>query len=53
MPAHFRASGLDLAGRIGDGATPVVLVGTLAVSCAVAAASYRFVELPFLRRKER
>ena len=38
MPTHFTAPGLDLAGRIPDGATPVMLVLTLAASCAVAAA---------------
>jgi peptidoglycan/LPS O-acetylase OafA/YrhL len=53
MPTHFEARGLDLAHRIPQGATPVMLVLTLAASCAVAVASYRFVELPFLRRKER
>jgi peptidoglycan/LPS O-acetylase OafA/YrhL len=53
LPPRFQAAGLDLSGRIPNGATPVVLVLTLALSCAVAAASYRFVELPFLRRKER
>ena len=47
------ASGLDLVNRIPQGATPICLVLTLAVSCAIAALSYRFVELPFLRRKER
>jgi peptidoglycan/LPS O-acetylase OafA/YrhL len=53
MPAHFEADGLGLGQEIGDGVTPIALVLTLAVSCAVAAASYRIVELPFLRRKER
>lgn len=52
MPSQFRASGLDLGGRIADGATPVVLIMTLVLSCVVATLSYRFVELPFLRRKE-
>jgi peptidoglycan/LPS O-acetylase OafA/YrhL len=52
VPQHFPASGLDLAGRIPNGATPVVLVLTLVAACALAAVSYRFVELPFLRRKE-
>lgn len=51
-PQHFDARGLDLAGRIPEGATPALLVLTLAASCAVAALSYRWVELPFLRRKE-
>jgi peptidoglycan/LPS O-acetylase OafA/YrhL len=52
MPLHFDAGGLDLVNRIPQGATPICLVLTLAVSWAVAALSYRFVELPFLRRKE-
>ena len=49
---HFDARGLDLVNRIPQGATPICLVLTLAVSWAIAALSYRFVELPFLRRKE-
>lgn len=52
VPQHFTAAGLDLAGKIPGAATPVVFVLTLAASGAVAALSYRFVELPFLRRKE-
>jgi peptidoglycan/LPS O-acetylase OafA/YrhL len=52
-PEHFEADGLRLAERIGDGVTPIALVLTLAASCAVATASYRWIELPFLRRKER
>jgi len=52
-PHDFDAAGLDLVNRIPQGATPIALVLTLAVSCAIAAASYRYVELPFLRRKER
>jgi peptidoglycan/LPS O-acetylase OafA/YrhL len=51
-PHDFAATGLDLADRIPQGATPISLVLTLAAACVVAAASYRFVELPFLRRKE-
>jgi peptidoglycan/LPS O-acetylase OafA/YrhL len=51
-PHDFDAAGLDLVNRIPQGATPIALVLTLAAACAVAAASYRFVELPFLRRKE-
>jgi peptidoglycan/LPS O-acetylase OafA/YrhL len=53
VPQHFAATGLDLAAELPGAATPVVLVLTLAASSAVAAISYRFVELPFLRRKER
>jgi peptidoglycan/LPS O-acetylase OafA/YrhL len=52
MPGHHEAGGLDLGHKIGDGVTPIALALTLIASCAVAAASYRFVELPFLRRKE-
>jgi peptidoglycan/LPS O-acetylase OafA/YrhL len=53
MPGHYDATGIGLGERIGDGVTPIALVLTLAASCAIAATSYRFVELPFLRRKER
>jgi peptidoglycan/LPS O-acetylase OafA/YrhL len=52
-PHDFAAAGLGLGDRIAQGATPILLAATLAASCAVAALSYRFVELPFLRRKER
>ena len=48
-PHDFAASGLDLVNQIPQGATPICLVLTLAVSCAIAWLSYRFVELPFLR----
>jgi peptidoglycan/LPS O-acetylase OafA/YrhL len=51
-PHDYAARGLDLNNKIPNGATPVLLVMTLAASCAIAAFSYRFVELPFLRRKE-
>ncbi len=51
-PGHFSASGLGLVGRVHSLTTPVLLLATLAVSAIVAGASYRFVELPFLRRKE-
>lgn len=50
-PAHFSATGLDLVSRIDFAVTPILFVLTLAVSAAVAAASYHVVELPFLRRK--
>jgi len=50
---HFSAEGLDLVGRIDHLQTPILFALTLAVSTAIAAASYYLVELPFLRRKER
>jgi peptidoglycan/LPS O-acetylase OafA/YrhL len=49
-PAQFRAAGLDLASHLSF--LPLFAL-TLGASCAIAAASYYFVELPFLRRKER
>jgi peptidoglycan/LPS O-acetylase OafA/YrhL len=52
-PAHFSASGLDLAANIDFAKTSILFVLTLAVTAAVAAASYYIVELPFLQRKER
>jgi len=52
-PQQFSASGLDLAAKIPFAVTPVLLVLILALTCAIAAASYYLVELPFLRRKER
>jgi peptidoglycan/LPS O-acetylase OafA/YrhL len=51
-PQHFSASGLGLTTRITHLTTPVLYVLALAVTTTVAALSYRFVELPFLRRKE-
>lgn len=48
---QFSSTGLDLAARIHHAKTPILFVLTLVVSCAIAAVSYRFVELPFLRRK--
>ncbi len=50
---HFSGTGLGLADKIGHATTPILYVLTLAVTCAIAAASYYLVELPFLRRKER
>jgi peptidoglycan/LPS O-acetylase OafA/YrhL len=52
-PFHFEASGLNLVNDIPQGATPICLVLTIAASGAIAWLSYRYVELPFLRRKER
>jgi peptidoglycan/LPS O-acetylase OafA/YrhL len=51
--SHFSASGLGLVAHVHHLTTPVVLVVTLAITLAVATVSYRLVELPFLRRKER
>ena len=43
----------SVSAQVGDGlVTPIALALTLAASCAVATLSYRFIELPFLRRKE-
>jgi peptidoglycan/LPS O-acetylase OafA/YrhL len=53
MPAQFSADGLNLVGRLPFAVTPILFALTLALSCAVAALSYRFVERPFLRRKAR
>ena len=50
VPQHFAAEGLDLAR---DLPAPVLLVLVLAASVAVAAVSYRGVELPFLALKDR
>jgi len=52
-PSHFSAHGLDLGRRTHHLETPILFGVTLAVTCAIAAASYYLVELPFLRRKER
>jgi peptidoglycan/LPS O-acetylase OafA/YrhL len=49
---HFTAGGLDLTASL-PAPTVALLILTLAASCAIAWASYRVVELPFLRRKER
>jgi peptidoglycan/LPS O-acetylase OafA/YrhL len=52
-PGHFSASGLGLVSSVHHLTTLVLFVLTLAGSAAAAAISYRFVELPFLRLKER
>lgn len=52
-PVHFSATGLGLAGKIHHASTPILFVLSMAGTSAVAALSYRFVELPFLRLKER
>jgi peptidoglycan/LPS O-acetylase OafA/YrhL len=53
MPQHFSADGLDLTDKIPFAATPILLVLTVLLSAGVAALSYYYVELPFLRRKDR
>jgi peptidoglycan/LPS O-acetylase OafA/YrhL len=53
VPTQFSAHGLNLVGHVHRARTPIMFVATVAVSCAIAALSYRLVELPFLRRKER
>jgi peptidoglycan/LPS O-acetylase OafA/YrhL len=50
LSTAFGSNGLDLATRLPWTPTLVLLVLTMTVSAAAAAASYRFVELPFLRR---
>ncbi len=52
-PSQFSATGLGLAGSIHHLTTPTLFVLTLLITSAVAALSYYFVELPFLRLKER
>jgi peptidoglycan/LPS O-acetylase OafA/YrhL len=48
----FSASGLNLIGQVHFARSVVIYVVTFAVTAALATASYRLVELPFLRRKE-
>jgi peptidoglycan/LPS O-acetylase OafA/YrhL len=50
---QFSASGLNLVGSVHHARTLILFAATLAASCAIAALSYRLVELPFLRLKER
>jgi peptidoglycan/LPS O-acetylase OafA/YrhL len=52
-PAHFAVRGLGLAARLHHATTLILLLATVPISLALAALSYYFVELPFLRRKER
>jgi peptidoglycan/LPS O-acetylase OafA/YrhL len=52
-PQHFSASGLELATKIEQATTPILLALTIAITSVLAAISYYVVELPFLRRKER
>lgn len=52
-PGHFKAAGLGLLAHIHHLAMPLLFAMTLVATAALAALSYYFVELPFLRRKER
>ncbi len=49
----FSDTGLNLMAHVHVARTSVLYVLALAITAVVATASYRFVELPFLRRKER
>jgi peptidoglycan/LPS O-acetylase OafA/YrhL len=49
----FSARGLNLLPHLQGARSPVLFAVTLAATTALAAISYRWVELPFLRRKER
>lgn len=51
--SRLSADGPGLSAELPFAVTPILLLLTLAVSAALAAASYYLVELPFLRRKER
>jgi peptidoglycan/LPS O-acetylase OafA/YrhL len=52
-PAHFSAGGFGLVNKIHHATTLILLALVIAVTGAIATLSYRFIELPFLRRKER
>jgi peptidoglycan/LPS O-acetylase OafA/YrhL len=52
-PGSFSASGLNLLAHVHVARTLVLFVASFVLTAAVATLSYRFVELPFLRRKER
>jgi peptidoglycan/LPS O-acetylase OafA/YrhL len=49
--AAFSASGLNLLGHLHAARTLVLYLVSFAAATAVASVSYRFIELPFLRRK--
>ena len=51
-PGAFSATGLNLLGHVHTARTLVLYVVTLAATGLLATASYRLIELPFLRRKE-
>ena len=51
-PSAFSARGLGLLDNLHTARTPVLLIVSFAATAALASASYRFIELPFLRRKE-
>jgi len=48
----FSAGGLNLLGHVHVASSLVLYVVTFAATAALASTSYRFIELPFLRRKE-
>jgi peptidoglycan/LPS O-acetylase OafA/YrhL len=47
----FSAGGLNLLGHVHTARTLVLFVASLAATVVIASLSYRFIELPFLRRK--
>jgi peptidoglycan/LPS O-acetylase OafA/YrhL len=49
----FSATGLNLMAHVHTARTAVLFALSLAITTVVATISYRLVELPFLRRKER
>lgn len=51
-PSHFRAAGLGVMDHVHVARTPILWAMTVAATVVVATLSYRFVELPFLARKE-
>jgi acetyltransferase len=52
-PASFSATGLDLFPHLHFLPTTVLFLLSLGITVIIASISYRFIELPFLRRKER
>lgn len=53
QPGPHSASGLNLLAHLHVAPTAILYVVTFAVTAALATVSYRLIELPFLRRKER
>lgn len=52
-PGSFSAGGLDLLAHLHFARSPLLFLASLLAVGLLASVSYRFVELPFLRRKER